>query len=123
MPGHIPLKNVLKNVIVVGDKVLIKPKSPDKVTKAGLYLPPGVQEKEAVQTGYVVKTGPGYPIPVPKDADEVWKQKEPEHFPLQCRDGDLAIYLQRDAFEIEIDNEKYFIVPQHAILLLFREDE
>jgi chaperonin GroES len=117
------MKKAIDKVIVVGDKVLVKPKSPDKLTKAGLYLPPGVQEKESIQTGYVIKTGPGYPIPAPKDTDEVWKKKEPEHFPLQCKEGDLAVYLQRDAYEIEIENEKYFIVPQHAILLLFRDDD
>jgi chaperonin GroES len=117
------MKNALDKVIVVGDKVLIKPKSPDKVTKAGLYLPPGVQEKENVQTGYIIKTGPGYPIPVPKDYDEAWKKKEQEYFSLQCREGDMAVYLQKDSFEIELENEKYYIVPQHAILLLFREEE
>ncbi len=29
------------------------------------YLPPGVQEKEKVQQGYVIKTGQGYAIPIP----------------------------------------------------------
>jgi chaperonin GroES len=114
----------LENIIVVGDKVLLKPKSPDKVTRTGLYLPPGVQEKESVQQGFVVKIGPGYPIPVPKENDESWKpdKNKQDYFPLQCKEGDLAIYLQRDGFEIEIDNEKYVIVPQHAILLLLRDE-
>ena len=35
----------LKKFIVVGDRVLIKPKSPQEKTSSGLYLPPGVQEK------------------------------------------------------------------------------
>jgi co-chaperonin GroES (HSP10) len=115
----------LDHIIVVGDKVLIKPKSHDKTTKSGLYLPPGVKEKEAVQSGYVVKIGPGYPIPMQRDNDESWKpnKQELEYFPLQCREGDLAVYLQRDGYEIEIDREKYFIVPQHAILLLIRNED
>ena len=118
------MKKELENIIVVGDKVLIKPKSPDKVTRSGLYLPPGVQEKESVQQGFVVKIGPGYPIPIPKE-EESWKpdKNKVEYFPLQCREGDLAIYLQRDAYEIEIDREKYVIVPQHAILLLQRNED
>ena len=115
----------LKNIIVVGDKVLLKPKSPDKITRAGLYLPPGVQEKESIQQGFVVKIGPGYPIPIPKENDESWKavKNKLEYFPLQCNTGDLAIYLQREGYEIEIDNEKYVIVPQHAILLLLRDED
>jgi len=55
-------ENKLKNLIIVGDRVLIKPKSLSDKTKTGLYLPPGVQEKEIVQSGYVMKAGPGYPL-------------------------------------------------------------
>ena len=55
----------LRKIIVVGDRVLIKPKKMSDRTDSGLYLPPGVQEKEKVQSGYVMKAGPGYPIPMP----------------------------------------------------------
>jgi len=48
-----------KKLIVIGDRVLIRPSRPDDRTASGLYLPPGVQEKEKVQQGYIVKTGPG----------------------------------------------------------------
>lgn len=118
------MENKIENIIVIGDKVLVKPAANEGKTKSGLYLPPGVKEKEAVQSGYVVKAGPGYPIPIPRDNDDSWKQtsKEPEYVPLQVKEGDLAIYLQRDAFEIEFNSEKYFIVPQHAILLLIRDE-
>ena len=47
----------LKKIIMVGDRVLIKPKSPLDKTKSGLFLPPGVQAKEKVQAGYVLKVG------------------------------------------------------------------
>lgn len=114
----------LDKIIVIGDRVLIKPRKHSKMTKSGLYLPPNVKEKEAVQSGYIIKTGPGYPLPVPHEPDEIWKpsRNEPEYIPLQCREGDIAIYLQNSAHEIEYDGEKFFIVPQHAILLLIRED-
>ena len=58
--------NKLKRLIVVGDRVLIKPKDPTDRTSSGLYLPPTVQEKEQVQSGYVIKVGPGYPISLSK---------------------------------------------------------
>ncbi len=38
--------NKLKKLIVVGDRVLIRPSKPDEQTAGGLYLPPGVKEKE-----------------------------------------------------------------------------
>jgi co-chaperonin GroES (HSP10) len=117
--------NKLKKIIVVGDRVLIKPKRMSDRTESGLYLPPGVQEKEKVQSGYVMKTGPGYPIPMPIEEDEPWKDQDEQikYVPLQAKAGDLAIFLQKGAFEIMYEGEKYFIVPQSSILMLEREED
>ena len=116
--------NKLKNLIVVGDRVLIRPIKPDDKTQSGLFLPPGVKEKEKVQTGYVIKIGPGYPIPLPADDDELWKDKKEEikYIPLQAREGDLAIFLQNGAIEVNYREEKLYIVPQSSILLLERDE-
>ena len=124
MALHITPDNRLKKLIVVGDRVLIKPTKPDERTASGLYLPPGVQEKEKVQQGFVIKTGPGYAIPMPVD-DEPWKQDDDQvkYVPLQAREGDLAIFLLSGATEVMYENEKYFIVPQSAILMLEREED
>ncbi|MBP7731403.1 MAG: co-chaperone GroES [Bacteroidales bacterium] len=113
----------LQKLIVIGDRILIKPKMPQSKTQTGLFLPPGVTENEKVQVGYVLKVGPGYPIPSVVD-DEPWKNKsdEPKYIPLQTKIGDQAIYLQSQAIEIEFNNEKYIIVPQSAILLLLRDE-
>ena len=115
----------LDKFIMVGDRVLIKPKSPSDKTKSGLYLPPGVVEKEKIYTGYVLKVGPGYPIPAINEADEPWKDKSDEvkYVPLQPREGDMAIYMQKSGFEIEFKKEKYIIVPNSAILLLIRDED
>jgi len=114
----------ISKFIVVGDRVLIKPKSPMDKTKGGLLLPPGVQEKENIQIGYVMKVGPGYPIPAIAEIDEPWKNKSEQvkYVPLQPKEGDLAVYLQGNSWEIEFNKEKYNIVPQSAILLLIRDD-
>jgi chaperonin GroES len=119
--------NKLEQVIIVGDRVLIKPKSLKEQTKSGLFLPPGVLQKEKVQEGYIMKVGPGYPIAADFGLEEeAWNQEEQEdvrYIPLQAKAGDLAIYLQRDAIEINYNQERYFIVPQSAILMLVREDD
>jgi len=116
------LRNINK-LVVVGDKLLIRPEEESGKTTSGLYLPPGVKEKENIQSGYVIKAGPGFPIGLPAD-DESWKEQKEKvkYIPLQVKEGDLAIFLKKDAFEIEYDHEKYFIVPQAAILLLIRDD-
>lgn len=114
----------LDKFIMVGDRVLIKPKSPMDKTKSGLFLPPGVQEKEKIQTGYVVKVGPGYPIPAINEVDEPWKDKSEDvkYVPLQIKEGDLAIFMQKSGFEIEFQKEKYMILPHSAILMVIRDE-
>lgn len=115
----------IEKFLMIGDKVLIKPKNPQSQTKSGLYLPPSVQEGEKIQAGYIIKTGPGYPLPSQIEEDEVWKKKKDEqvhYLPLQAREGDLAVYLPSASFEIQFNEEKYLIVPHSAILMLVRDE-
>src|SRR5690554_4647190 len=114
----------LEKFIMVGDRVLVKPKKPSSKTKTGLYLPPTVQERENIQSGYIIKAGPGYPIPAISDEDDAWKQKQDnvKYVPLQAQRGDLAVYLSKSGFEIEFNREKYVILPHSAILLVIRDE-
>jgi co-chaperonin GroES (HSP10) len=116
-------EDILKNVVMVGDRVLIKPKTISNRTNSGLYLPPTVVEKEQVLSGYVIKAGPGYPIPTFQDESEIWKKStdNTRYLPLQVKEGDLALYLQKSGWEIELNNEKYIIIPQSAILMVIRD--
>lgn len=121
-----PKTENLKNIMVIGDRVLIKPSTQSRKTKGGLFLPPGYSEKEEIQTGFILKAGPGYPIPLAEEADEPWKGQNNEkvrYIPLQVRIGDLAIFMLKGAIEIVYQNEKYFIVPQHSILLIERTED
>jgi chaperonin GroES len=124
MSLHVTSDNKFKKLVIIGDRVLIRPSKPNERTNSGLYLPPGVQEKEKVQQGYVIKIGPGYAIPMFVD-DEPWKNQDDQvkYVPLQAREGDIAIFLLSGATEVIYEAEKYFIVPQSAILMLEREEE
>ena len=77
-----------------------------------------------MQSGYVIKTGPGYALPSQSE-DEPWKeQKEAvKYLPLQAKAGDLAVFLRSHSYEIEFEKEKFLIVPHSSILLLIRENE
>lgn len=114
----------LKKLIIIGDRLLIKPRTQQDRTESGLFLPPGVRDKEKIQSGYVMKVGPGYPLPMPTE-DEPWKdhQDTAKYIPLQPKEGDLAIFLQKSAYEVVYQGEKYFIVPQNAILMIERDEE
>ena len=114
----------IEKFILIGDRVLIKPKSPLDRTRTGLFLPPGVQENEKLQVGYVLKVGPGYPIPAITDSDEPWRDKRDEvkYVPLQPKSGDMAIYMQKSGYELEFNKEKYIIVAHASILMLIRDE-
>jgi len=115
----------LDKLIIIGDRVLIRPRSQGEKTASGLYLPPGVLEKERIQSGYVMKVGPGYPIPLPTEDIEPWKEAQDDikYIPLQIQEGDLAIFLQKGAHEVMFEGEKYYIVPQNAILMVERDED
>ncbi len=118
--GHVNLGNIH----VIGDRVLVKPRKESERTESGLYLPPGIREKEKVQYGYVVKSGPGYPIPTQLDIEEEWKpdKEKVNYLPLQVKEGDLAVFLQSSSYEVQYKGDKYYIVPQSAILMIERDE-
>ncbi len=112
-----------KQLIVVGDRVLITPEEGEDRTRVGLYLPPTAVDNQAVQGGKVIATGPGTPISAPTELDEEpWKigGSEARFLPVQARVGDYAIFFRRAAVEITFEGDKYLVVPQAAILALVR---
>lgn len=113
---------LVKNIIVIGDRLLIAPDENTEKTNSGLYLPPTVKEKERVQCGFVVKVGPGYAIANPNMDDEPWKEPKSEvkYIPLQTEEGDYVMYLKDRAIEIQFEGKKYFIISQSDVLVLVR---
>ncbi len=115
-----------KQLIVVGDRVLIEPREGEDRTSVGLYLPPTAIDKQAVQGGTVVAVGPGTPVGPPAELDdEPWKigAAEARYLPMQARTGDYALFFRKAAVEISFEGRQYLVVPQSAILTLVREEE
>lgn len=114
----------LAKIVMIGDKVLIKPKNPNLQTSSGLYLPTSAVEKENIQAGYIIKVGPGFPIPAMNDEDEAWKERqEPvRYIPLQAKIGDLAVYLSKSGYDVEFKGEKFIILSHSAIVMIVREE-
>ena len=119
------MKSKSKQILIVGDRILIQPDKGDKTSPAGLYLPPSVVEKQEVKGGIVVEVGPGIALGSPNDSfDEPWKENKSDvkYIPTQAEIGDFALYLGKASIEIEIEKKEYLIVPQSAILILIRDD-
>lgn len=115
-----------KKILVVGDRVLIRPDKGEKKSKAGLYLPPSVVAKQEILSGIIVEVGPGIPLGNPGDSiDEPWADSEAsgmKYIPTQADIGDTALFLNKASIELKIENDDYLIVPQSAILILIRDD-
>ncbi|MCU0634716.1 MAG: co-chaperone GroES family protein [Gemmatimonadaceae bacterium] len=116
-----------KDLLVVGDRVLVKVEDGEQRSKVGLYLPPTAVDSQAVQGGEIVATGPGYALPdINESSDEPWKiggagRAEARYVPMQAKLGDYALFFRKAAVEISFEGEVYLVVPQQAILALVRD--
>jgi co-chaperonin GroES (HSP10) len=113
-----------KHLIVVGDRILIRPEKGEERSKVGLYLPASAVDAQAVRGGTVMATGPGTPISPPTDLDsEPWRiaSGEARYLPVQAERGDYAIFFRKAAVEITFEGDTYLVVPQAAVLVLVRE--
>ena len=114
-----------RRIIVIGDRVLIRPDESAEKSPAGLYLPPTVMEKADVWGGVVVEVGPGLPVSDPNSVEEEpWKSEmeNVRYIPPQAETGDYALFLKKASVEINVEEKKYLIVPQAAILVIIREE-
>ena len=116
----------MKELVVVGDRVLVVPEEGEERTQVGLYLPQTAVDTRAVQGGRVVALGPGIPVAAPDAGDdEPWKRQrhEPRYVPMQAHIGDYALFFRRAAVDITFEGKRYFVVPHDAILVLVRDEE
>ncbi len=116
----------MESLVLVGDRVLIQPDSPERQTRSGLYLPATVAEGDRVGSGRVAQVGPGYLTANPEFSEaEVWsgEKSSVRYLPLQAQVGDFAFYLRKDAVELTFQDTKYVIVHHNAVLALVRDGE
>ena len=113
-----------RQLLLVGDRVLITPEEGEDRTRVGLYLPATAIDTQQVQDGLIVAVGPGDPVADMSSLDdEAWKTRSTaRRSTMQARVGDHAIFFRKAAVEITFEERKYLVVPQAAILVLVRDD-
>jgi len=97
-------------IIPLGDRVLVKPISPEEgeKTKSGIIIPETVS-KEKPEQGTVIAVGEG------RTTDEG------KVVPMSIRVGDIAVFSKYGPDEIKIDGEDYYILKEDAILAIIKD--
>lgn len=115
----------MSEIVLVGDRVLVEPLDGDQKTESGILLPATVTEKERIQSGRIIKTGPGYLTANPEYSNEPWKKPHEavRYLPLQAQPGDVAFFLRKEGTEFHFKGKMFLVVPHGAIMVLVRPDE
>lgn len=112
-----------RKLIVVGDRVLVRPEEGESMTNAGLILPASVADRDEVQTGRVLAVGPGMALPPSNlELEDDSRRAEPRWAAMQARAGDLVVFGRKAAVDVVVEGDKLVVVPHGALLLILRGD-
>ncbi|HKJ80591.1 MAG TPA: co-chaperone GroES [Ignavibacteriaceae bacterium] len=92
------------NLKPLADRVIVKPKEADEVTKGGIILPDTAKEKPV--EGTIVAAGPG------KTSDEGKVVK------MEVKVGDVVLYGKYSGSEISIEGEEYLIMRESDVFAI-----
>ena len=90
-----------------GDRVLIRPMLPEKVTSSGIIIPETV-DKEKPEQGKIVAVGPGK------------KNDDGKTIPISYKVGERVMFSKYGYDEIKIDGVEYYVVSENNILGIFK---
>ena len=90
----------------LADRVVVKPKAKEEVTKSGIVLPDTAKEKP--QEGVVVAVGPGRML------------ENGTRLPLDVKVGDTVLYAKYAGTEYKLDGEEHLILKESDILAVIQ---
>jgi len=91
----------------IGDRVVVRPKSAEEMTKSGIILPDTAKERP--QEGEVMAVGTGR---ITDDGTVV---------PLAVKVGDTVLFSKYGGTEIKIGGEEYIILREDDILAVLEK--
>ncbi len=86
----------------IGDRVVVRPKSAEEMTKSGIILPDTAKERP--QEGEVMAVGTGRML------------EDGRIVPLEVKVGDKVLFSKYGGTEIKIGGEEYIILREDDIL-------
>lgn len=92
----------------MGDRVLVKPATPEKIkTQSGIIIPDTV-DKEKPEQGKVIAVGAGK------------RNDNGDLVPLQVKKGDMVVFSKYGPDEVTIDGEEYYIIREESLLAVIK---
>lgn len=92
------------NLRPLGDRVVVKPKARDEMTKSGIVLPDTAKEKP--QEGEVIAVGTGRLL------------ESGERVPMEVKVGNVVLYSKYAGTEVKLDGDDHLILRESDILAI-----
>jgi chaperonin GroES len=94
-------------LVPLGDRVVLRPREKEEVTKSGIVLPDTAREKP--QEGDVIAVGPGRVLDNGNRVD------------MELKVGQIVLYAKYAGTEFKLDDEEYLIVREPDVLAVLSE--
>src|SRR5207237_6810288 len=88
----------------LGDRVIVKPKAKEEVTRSGIVLPDTASEKP--QEGSVLSVGPGRVLDNGKRVE------------MEVKSGDSVLFAKYAGTEVKLDGEDYLVIRESDLLAI-----
>ena len=86
----------------LGDRVVVKPRPKEEMTRSGIVLPDTASEKP--QEGQVVSVGPGRTLDNGKRIE------------MEVKAGDTVLFAKYAGTEIKLDDEEFLVIRESDLL-------
>lgn len=94
-------------LVPLGDRVVLRPREKEEVTKSGIVLPDTAREKP--QEGEVIAVGPGRVL------------DNGNRVAMELKPGQIVLYAKYAGTEFKLDDEEYLIVREPDVLAVVSE--
>ena len=86
----------------LGDRVVVKPKAKEEMTRSGIVLPDTASEKP--QEGTVLSVGPGRMLDTGRRVE------------MEVKQGDTVLFAKYAGTEVKLDGEEYLVIRESDLL-------
>src|SRR5919204_2716280 len=88
----------------LGDRVIVKPKPKEEMTRSGIVLPDTASEKP--QEGEVLSVGPGRMLDNGKRVE------------MEVKSGDTVLFAKYAGTEVKLDGDEYLVIRESDLLAI-----